>query len=151
MPHHALVTQSEGGVTQRWCESAKWISRPVLAADWPGMTPYTAKPPHTAMMWRSPISLLGFESLTNHLAQQNEHIIHLFSSFLLCSALTTSKTYATCAAPFAYCGFAGAVHAREDFKSHTKWRCSRSVGSHQREVSQTSRNDQDIDHGADLG
>lgn len=80
MPHHALVTQSEGGVTQRWCESAKWISRPVLAADWSGVTPYTAKPPRAAVMWRSRYRCWASMSLMDSFRQQTGHIIRLSSS-----------------------------------------------------------------------
>jgi hypothetical protein len=148
MPHHALVTQSEDGVSQRWCERAKWISRPVLVADWPGMTPYTAKPPVCGV---ADIAVGPQQASRPDFAEQNRHITLLFFSFRFYSVLTTYKMYATRAA------FSRSVALRaeriqetisngirsgcvRDHSAITKARCGR-----------RPRNDQDIVHRADLG
>lgn len=89
--------QSEGGVSQRWCENAKWIGRPVLAADWPQVTPTPPSPPCAALMWRAryrfAVGLPRTFPTHPRLSQRNGHVVHLsISSSCLCNLATNMRS-----------------------------------------------------------
>ncbi|KAF1980535.1 hypothetical protein BU23DRAFT_10922 [Bimuria novae-zelandiae CBS 107.79] len=126
---------SEGGVSQRWCESAKWISRPVLAVDWPGMTPTPPSPPRAEMMWRGRHRCWASAASSSHLSTIWTHHPSFFFSFLPLHCIDDHETYVACAAPFAYCGLC----FRKEISNRTTSGCAPSHSSiiHPREVWQS--------------